>query len=287
MKAKSLLCAVCLGAVLMTGCGGKQAQMDFIGNEEAKRLALADAGLSAAQVQFTASELANRSGVDYYQVDFTAGGESYKYDIDAITGSVIDSKVPEGGNHTDTADGTSTAKGQKKSGVSNTVSGQSGAGSGNGQQDDAASGLTPEQAKKKALEHAGLDAGQVTFVKSELDYEHGRQVYEVEFYATDGKEYDYEIDASTGEVISFDYDAEGYRPQNGENSKMLTEQKAKELALGQVPGAAESDIYGFKADHDDGRTVYEGKIVYNGMEYEFEIDAFSGAIRGWEAEPLD
>ena len=68
---------------------------------------------------------------------------------------------------------------------------------------------------------------------------------------------------------------------------MLTEQKAKELALGQVPGAAESDIYGFKVDHDDGRTVYEGKIVYNGMEYEFEIDAFSGAIRGWEAEPLD
>ena len=29
---------------------------------------------------------------------------------------------------------------------------------------------------------------------------------------------------------------------------------------------------------------YEGKILYNGMEYEFEIDAYSCAFRGWEAE---
>ena len=29
---------------------------------------------------------------------------------------------------------------------------------------------------------------------------------------------------------------------------------------------------------------YEGSILYNGMEYEFEIDGYSGAIRNWEAE---
>lgn len=52
------------------------------------------------------------------------------------------------------------------------------------------------------------------------------------------------------------------------------------------PGATASDIREFETDYDDGRTEYEGKIVYDGMEYEFEIDGYSGAIRNWESEPV-
>ena len=102
----------------------------------------------------------------------------------------------------------------------------------------------------------------------------------------DGKEYDYEIDASTGEVVSYDYDAESFAPPASQDSK-ISAQKAKELALAQVPGASESDIWEFDTDYDDGRIEYEGKIIYDGMEYEFEIDAYSGAFRSWEAEPID
>ena len=58
------------------------------------------------------------------------------------------------------------------------------------------------------------------------------------------------------------------------------------MALAQVPGAAVSDIQEFKADDDDGRTEYEGKIIYDGMQYEFEIDGYSGAIRSWEVEAV-
>ena len=47
------------------------------------------------------------------------------------------------------------------------------------------------------------------------------------------------------------------------------------------------DILEFETDHEDGRVQYEGKIFYEGMQYEFEIDAYSGAFRSWEAEPLD
>ena len=53
-----------------------------------------------------------------------------------------------------------------------------------------------------------------------------------------------------------------------------------------LPCASDSDIRYFKTDHDDGRTEYEGKIIYDNMVYEFEIDAYSGAIRSWEAEPM-
>ena len=121
----------------------------------------------------------------------------------------------------------------------------------------------------------------------ELDWEHGRQVYEVEFYTNDAREFDYEIDASTGEVLSYDYDAEHYTaPSTGSEGGSISQERAKEIALAQVPGAALSDIREFETDYDDGRLEYEGKIFYGGMEYEFTIDGYSGAIREWEADSI-
>ena len=118
------------------------------------------------------------------------------------------------------------------------------------------------KAQEIALAHAGVKAADATITKSKLDYDDGRQVYDVEFYTSDYKEYYYEIDASTGEVVSYDFDAEGYAPPatgNGQ-SGTITADQAKEKALSQVPGATVSDIWEFETDYDDGRLQYEGKI---------------------------
>ena len=143
--------------------------------------------------------------------------------------------------------------------------------------------LTAEDAAAKALEHAGLKAEDVTFVQKKLEWDDGRQVYDVEFYSG-AKEYDYEIDAATGEIISFDHDAEHYTPGTG---SPVTLDEAKELALSKVPGAAASHIVKAKQDRDDGKTIYEIEIVYSGMEYDFEIDAATGAILEFDAGPID
>ena len=37
-------------------------------------------------------------------------------------------------------------------------------------------------------------------------------------------------------------------------------------------------------DRDDGRYKYEGEIIYNNIEYDFEIDANSGTILEWSEE---
>ena len=143
--------------------------------------------------------------------------------------------------------------------------------------------ISAEEAQAEALSHAGLTSDQVTFVKNKLEYEGDRQVYDVEFFTASYAEYDYEIDAYTGEIVSVDYDAEGYAASSVGGT--ITAEEARELALSQVPGATANDIRLFETDYDDGQTEYEGKIVYNGMEYEFTIDGSSGAIRKWEAEP--
>ena len=101
-------------------------------------------------------------------------------------------------------------------------------------------------------------------------------------YTQDNKEYDYEIDPYTGEILRYDYDAEHAAASGG---SAVTEEQAKALALAKVPGATASDIREFKADQDHDRTEYEGRIVYNGTEYEFEINSATGDFLKWEEEP--
>ena len=143
-----------------------------------------------------------------------------------------------------------------------------------------------ETAQKIALEHAGVKATDATITKSKLDYEGRRQVYEIEWYAG-GKKYDYEIAVDTGEILSSGYD-EKTSGWSGSNSSNVTisEADAKQTALGRVSGATEKDIYEWQFDYDDGRSEYEGKIIYGGTEYDFTIDASSGAVIEWEAESV-
>lgn len=283
MKRKAIpaLCAAGLLALALTGCGGGTAggQAEYIGIDAAKAVALEAAGVAEDDAVFSTAGLDKRNGMDYYAVDFTAGGRSYEYDIDAVTGVVIDSSSGGGTAETPAAgddDGTASAPAAASPSPSagQTTGGQ-------------AAAVTEEQARETALSHAGLTADQVTFVRSKLDRDDGRLMYDVEFYTSGYKEYDYEIDAATGEILSYDYDAEGYSYQsNATPGTAITAEQARAAALAEVPGAAESDIYEFETDRDDGRLEYEGKIIYNNTEYEFTIDGYSGAIREWDAEPF-
>lgn len=144
--------------------------------------------------------------------------------------------------------------------------------------------LTLDAAKETALAGAGLTADQVTFTKEKLDWEDGRQVYDIEFHTAGGAEYDYEIDVETGKVVSYSYEA-GRDAASAASDGAISADEAKELALAQVPGASLSDMRKFETEYDDGQLEYEGEIVYDGMEYEFEIDGGSGVIVSWDVEP--
>ena len=309
MKLTTGLCALGLSMLLLGGCAQQERRMEALTEQAAQTLAVEAAGLSGTEVVFASTELERRDGVDYYQVVFSSGEKNYECDVDAITGTVIEVRQPtevdvlqngaeglsngtppEGSLVTD-ADTYNPAvpAGQSgtPSGQESTAANQNNASSGQGGQQGSSGQLTAQQAKEKALAHANLTLDEVVFVVCELDWEHGRQVYEVEFYTNDAREFDYEIDASTGEVLSYDYDAEHYTaPSTGSEGGSISQERAKEITLAQVPGAVLSDIREFETDYDDGRLEYEGKIFYGGMEYEFTIDGYSGAIREWEADSI-
>ena len=151
-------------------------------------------------------------------------------------------------------------------------------------QTETGTGTVDEAAAQKiALEHAGVKAADATIIRSKLDYEDGRQVYDIEWYAG-GAKYDYEIATDTGEIISSAYEEKTVGANS--NNVTVSEADAKKTALDRVSGATDKDIYEWKLDYDDGRPEYEGKIIYGGTEYEFTIDAATGSIIEWDAETI-
>lgn len=144
--------------------------------------------------------------------------------------------------------------------------------------------ILEEEAKSIALEDAGLTEDQISGIRIRLEKDDGIQQYEVEFYAGD-KEYDYEIDAASGNILGRDMEIEDDFRESGTSDAGVSEEQAKKTALQKVPGAGENDIK-IHLDEDDGKAVYEGSFIYKDRKYEFEIDADSGEILDWEEESV-
>ena len=139
-----------------------------------------------------------------------------------------------------------------------------------------------EKANEIAISHAGLSSGSVSFVKAKLDTEDGVKVYDIEFYSGN-VEYDYEINAATGAIVSFDQDIENYEiatqpaaPTQAASSGISVD-KAKQIALSHA-GVSGASFKKVKLDKDDGVRVYEIEFKVGNVEYEYDIDASSGAI---------
>ena len=139
-----------------------------------------------------------------------------------------------------------------------------------------------EKAKEIALNHAGLTASSVTFVRTSLDYDNGLAEYDVEFWSGN-TEYDYEINAQTGAILSYDQDIEWYSPSTAQSSNDIGAEKAKEIALAHAGvNAANAVFLHAKLDYDDGRRVYEVEFYSGAQEYDYEIDAATGNILSFD-----
>lgn len=60
--------------------------------------------------------------------------------------------------------------------------------------------------------------------------------------------------------------------------------RVKEIVLGKI---LDANILEYKLERDNGTYVYDGKAQKNGYEYEFEINASTGAIIDWKEEVIE
>lgn len=141
------------------------------------------------------------------------------------------------------------------------------------------------KAKNIALQHAGVKAEQVSMKQLKLDREDHRVVYEIEFYVGN-KEYDYEIDAITGVILSYDYDIEGFEiPNINNNGNYIGKDKAEQIALKHAKLTKEQvKFIQSELDEDDGRWEYDVEFKFGNKSYEYEINAYTGEVISFDVE---
>ena len=261
--------AVC-GALVISGVSFSMSQADastsaaLIGMGKGADIALSDAGLKENQVNDLTAKYRTENGLSFYTVSFTSGSYTYEYRVNAVDGSILQADR-------------------------NAVTQEAETGTTTGSQTTTAKKITKAKAKSIALKHAGVSASKATFVKAKLDYEDGRRVYEIEFYSGN-TEYDYEILASNGKIISYDKDIENYKipRKNTSSSTYIGKAKAKSIALKDAGVSASSATFTkTKLDYEDGIRVYEIEFYTNSAEYEYEINARTGKIRDVDVEHFD
>lgn len=155
--------------------------------------------------------------------------------------------------------------------------------------------ISEEEAKNIAFENAGTDSSQASNAVVRLDREYSGDHYDVSFFVGN-TEYEYEINAATGEIISMDKEIKDHVPNvpnnHSSHSKApsvsagnITAEQAKQIALGAV-GVTEAQTRQLKTEYDidDGREIYEVEFYVDRTEYSFEISASDGTILSREAD---
>ena len=143
-----------------------------------------------------------------------------------------------------------------------------------------------------AEQYAGTTASDSVTAEVDSELDESPAHYEVELHTAWG-EFEYLVDAYTGEVLSGQKDLLATAPAGDEAAKPtapsggadIGHAKAKSIALNHA-GVSENEAYDMEIelDDEDGTLIYEVEFKSGGMEYSYEINAATGAILKHETE---
>lgn len=255
------------GGVIITNATSKNSQINA---NQAKEIALKDAGVSSSDATFRKAALEKEDGVTVFDVEFETKDNSYEYTIASNDGDIIDRNVETLNKATNT--------------------------------DSTAASITLEEAKTKALSDAGVKESNVTFTKTESKTDDGQEVYEIDFRDST-KKYDYTIAKNGGKILEKESEklstnqsssttssssSSSTTNNNSSTSNLLGKDKVKSIVLADAGVAStDAEFTKIKLEYEDGVQVYDVKFVTSSMEYEYEIHAKDGTIRERSSEKLE
>lgn len=194
MKKIALATIILVACISLIGCNksstpnNQNSNNNKITMEQAQEIALKHAKLTSDQVSFIKTDTELENGIEVYNIEFSYENKEYDYKINSANGEIVEYDY-------DIEDYDITQQQATKENKSVTPNNQN---SNN-------SKITVEKAKEISLKHANLKDNQVVFDKTEMDYDNGVQVYDIEFHYNN-IEYNYEIDANTGNILSYSQD---------------------------------------------------------------------------------
>ncbi len=235
----------------------------YITAEKALEIAKNHAGITNSEFEKTKFDIENN--IEIFEVEFTSELIEYDYDINALTGDIIHFEREAKDLDDIIEDAIKTPAPAPTQSPEN---------------------ITADKALEIAKNHAG--ASEINLVKNELDIDDGIKHYEIEFYSNNTK-YEFDILAKDGSILSYEKDIndddlnDDFPSQSQVSTEIITANSALEIAKTHAGVNSVFDIEN-ELDNDDGIKVYEIEFKTNLCEYEYEINALTGAIISYDKD---
>lgn len=272
------------GSIFMNQDGDKAEASAEITAKRAQEIALAEAG-GGKVVKYS---LDYEKGKKFYDIKVVKGNTEYDFDISATDAKVYSFEEK-------------TIKNTAATGLKVTPE------------------ITIEKAKQIALSKAG--GGRVT--KATVDYENGKKIYDIQIVNGNAK-YEMDVNATDSKISSYEKEtvktlqtqtSKNNTPQSNTSQKSASQSnstsqskattpktttpkantssqpktseisaaRAQQIALGQTGGGKVTQSH---VDYENGRKVYDIKIINGNTEYDVEIGAADSKVYGFEKEVL-
>lgn len=252
------------------------AQAVKVTKDQAVEIAKKQAGVK--EIKNLQVKLEKDDGRLEYDIEFVAGGIKYEFDVDAVTGKIWEESAENDDDNWIFASPSAELPNVK---------------------------ITREKAVEIAKKRAGVT--NITNLRVETEFDNGRYEYDIEFVAA-GVKYEYDVDAMSGALVEesieraalndfdnddwFDNDDDDddfyVQPKQPTQPKQpaaptvkpattLTRDQALAIALKHAGVSNYRDL-DIELDRDGGRLTYEIDFEVGHLDYEYEIDAVTGAI---------
>lgn len=264
-----LIACITLSLLLFSGCSEADLPESFkqsntITRADASAVALSNIGVSKEDTTYTVVTENLNLEQPCYDVEILVDGVLYRYRIDASRGDLIKITV----NNVEVA----------PEDVPKPVSSPE------------AKYISLEKVKQVAFADAGIAETDVLRLEYEMDYAHGKYLYDIEF-STATHEYEYEIDATDGSIFKKDIDGKTVlKPSatpdgDGAPAEYVTAAAAEDAALAHAQVERENAAFErTEWKQKKGAAVYKIEFISDGVEYEYTVNALTGAVISFESE---
>ena len=247
-KTVILLITAILFALLLTGCTGNTAKI--MTQSEAVASLLSGLELDKADTLYTVVTPTEDGTLPCYDVELMVDGVVYRYRVDAAKGDILKVTVNDREVSLDKLPAF-----------------------------DESGYIGIDAAKAIALADAGITEDDLLKLSHKKDHALGVFLYDIEFI-TATHEYEYEINAETGEIFKKDMDGRTVKAPKGEaDGEYIGGSAAEDVALTHAELTREGVIFETtKWKMKKGTAVYDIEFVSGSVEYEYTINATTGEV---------